>query len=273
MRLPNVEKLIDRAPSFPINYCLYSWDFYDPDSETPRILLCHYDNFSGKLYQGLRDKLRPTDIVFVPLYGGMKLKDRCQADDTSQRIEFYDENIEFINDVASSVRGILVGNCGPELSFKHLWLRDQSQPREMMSRWMCDFAEDTNEIIANAGGTPVYGTIDWDIAVDYHYSDAMFRDKCNELNAIQICFCGYQLFGVAQDGPSPIVPHPADCMFFPCCPKDEMMPKKGFQEYLRGGEIWTGVHGKDGLMNGNDIKLSSFGFKAGVMEFGSPLLS
>lgn len=263
-RIPPIRELIGREAAFPISVCFYANDsFYDAEFDGGRFLLGHYEASNGKMIPRLERRLRPNDVVYVPLYhvqdGGPEI--------ALQKLRYHNENLAFIRDVASSVRGILVGNCGPELSYMFYWLKHRELPRSIFSEWMSDFADETSRIIKGAGGTPFYGTRDWEMAIDHNFGEASFRDRCNELGAVQICFCGYQHFGIAQDGDIPIVPHPDREDYFEACPIMEEMPKPSFQEYLRGGEFWTGVFGLGGMMNGNDKQLLEFGYKAGVMAY------
>jgi hypothetical protein len=271
MRVPPLSEIIGRPPAFPVGLCVQDRSLYEADFDGVRILLNHYDTDSGRMMPELLRHARPDDVVFVPLYAGHRISDRYVANGTHQRLECYEENMAYIREAAPSVRGILVGNCGPELSFKDTWMKQAvlNHPRGWMSDMMCAFAAETSAFIKAAGGTPFYGTVDWDIAIDFHYGRSSFRNTCNALGAVQICFCGYQLFGLDHDGPSEIVPHPDDEFYFECCPVMEQMPKLGLQEYLRGGEIWTGLFGLDGLRRCNDAKLKGYGFSAGVVGIDS----
>lgn len=262
--IPPIRELIGREPAFPMSVSFYANDsFYDAEFDGGRFLLGHYEASDGKMIRGLEKRLRPDDVVYVPLYevqeGGTELDLR--------KLKYHNENLAFIRDVASGVRGILTGNCGPELSYMFYWLKHRELPSSIFSEWMIDFAEETARIVVGAGGTPFYGTRDWEMVIDQNFGGASFRDKCNELGAIQICFCGYQHFGLSQDGDIPIVPHPDRPDYFEACPVMEEMPKPSFQEYLRGGEFWTGVFGIDGMKQGNDENLKKFGYRAGVMGY------
>lgn len=272
----DITNLVDlgREPAFPVHPLAYGLEQEQATEgyDIGRVVLSFYDGYAGTVNRDVLERAEPNDIVFIPLYGGkpsMRIPDRWVVHDLSIKFPSFDENVAIIKELAPRVKGILVGNCGPEASFKEKWLEDQSQPRSNMSKWMCELADEAGGIIVEAGGRPVYGTIDWDIAIDYTYGDAMFRDKVNEQNGIQICFCGYELFGMFMHCPEMgnIVPHPNDPAFYPCCPQQEPMPKPLLQEYLRGGEFWTGLNGIEGLVGGNDIQLAGYGFKEGVVGF------
>lgn len=267
MRIRPLPEVIGRDAAFPLAPCIQDRSLYEADYDGVRILLNHYETDTGRLLPDLLDHVRKDDVVFVPLYAGRRISDRYVADGTHQHIECYDENMAYIREIAPNVRGILVGNCGPEMSFKDSWKRQSVllHPRSWMSEMMCWFVHETSAFIKDAGGTPFYGTVDWDLAIDLHYGHSSLRNLCNGIGAVQICFCGYQLFGIAHDGVAEIIPHPDDDYHFDCCPIMEPMPKPKLQEYLRGAEIWTGLFGMQGLRDGNDIKLRDFGFSGGVV--------
>ena len=261
---------IDRETSFPIFACVYpdidaqALSEYEPG----RIILSHYETHTGVIHPSLIEEVKQGDIVFIPLYGtggAIRLGDRWLAHDTSMKLPSYDRNIEIIREIAPRVRGVLVGNAGPELSFKEKW-NGELIPRSSISMWMCDFAKETSDIIKSAGGTPVYGTIDWDVAIDCYFGNGMFRDLCNEIEAIQICFCGFQLLHLKLHDSDRSVPSPNDVAFWQKCPRCEQDPWPELTDYLKGtNEIWSGVDTTNGLINGFDIILKEHGFDAGVV--------
>jgi len=260
-----INEIIGREPAFPISRIMYGGDDYSDHQEEQRILMGHYDANTGAIDQEKLKGVTELDVVYIPLYGGKLVVGRLLADSVKQKGAHYGENVEWIKEHAGEVRGILVGNAGPELSFKHIWLNNTKQHRRVLSELMCELAAETSEIIFSAGGLDVYGTIDWDMAVDFYYAGNMFRDFCNETGAIQLCFCGYQLFGLATEGPWPRIPHPDSKWFWPLCPVDDPLPRPELQEYIRGGTFWTGCHGLGGMRENLDYALRDIGFAEGVL--------
>ena len=266
-----IEDLVgmEREVEFPIFPCAYNVNDakalrgYEPG----KIILSHYRMKDGFVFPSIIEDSQEGDIVFVPLYGGpgsTVLPDRWLAHDTSLKLPEYENNISIIKELAPRVKGILVGNAGPEMSFKEKW--DPSLPHKTMSEWMCEFVKETSDIIGEAGGTPVYGTVDWDIAIDCYFGDGMLKDLANNIGAIQICFCGFQLFNIRLNGHSKSVPSPSDQVFWIKCPKNESSPWPELTSYLREtNQIWSGVDTIIGLSRGFDITLKEHGFDAGVM--------
>jgi hypothetical protein len=265
-----VADLIGRNPAFPTSIVVPHGNNYECYYGNPRILTGHCGPATGKMHKSELDgRISSADVVSVSLYGGSSIVEgRLLADSVHDRNHYYAENVEWIKAHAGEVRGILVGNVGPELSFKHRWLNDSRQHRKILSELMCELASEASEIILQAGGTPVFPTIDWDVAVDFYYGDSIFRDYCNDISAIQLCFCGYQLFGLATEGPWPRIPHPDSKWFWPLCPIDDPLPRVELQEYIKGGVFWTGCHGLGGMREGLDAKLLDIGFTEGVLSPG-----
>ena len=145
---------------------------------------------------------------------------------------------------------------------------------------MCVFVDETSAIIKRAGGTPAYGPVDWDIALDAYFCNGSYRDHCSGRGMIQIVFCGFQLFGLGLDRlpEYPIVPHPSDRLFWPICPIQEGTPWPQLTNYIRGYDyIVSGLEFLSGFRRGTDIVLAEHGFDAGVCggieQVGDPDLS
>jgi len=260
---------MDRELAFPIYACVYPRQDLPAlkDFEPGRIVLSHYNSDTGKVDDSILDGAGPNDIVFIPLYGegnALKLPDRWLVHDLSNKLALFDENVAIIKELAPRVKGILVGNAGPEMSFKEK--QYGAMPLVKISDWACEFIKETADIIIGAGGRPVYGTVDWDVAIDCYFGCGSVRDLCNEIGALQICFCGFQLFGLKVDGHDRQVPHPDDKIFWQRCPKMEEDPWPELTDYVRGTtEIWSGVNTTIGLARGFDVTLKEHGFDAGVM--------
>ena len=261
---------MNREPAFPIHPCCYSIEQTRTESMLPgRIILSHYQPHTGVMDPEIIDLVGPHDVVFIPLYGGgptsLRLGDRWLTHDIDDRIGAYADNIEIMKEIAPRVRAILVGNAGPEMSFKESWRADED--RIVISMRAAEFVKRTGDMILSFGGRPAYGTVDWDIAIDCYYGAEMLRLSCMSEGAIQIVFCGFHLFDLlnpeTQDVP---VPHPSDAMFWRICPTREEGDKPRLTDYLRRTpDIWTGLSTQRGLRRGFDTVLHSHGFDEGVM--------
>lgn len=258
---------MDGEPEIPINACVYRMQDYGitDDFSPGRILLGHYnDGRENKIYPELFDHLKPTDIVYIPLYGGKRWhgpESRWMSDDTSDRIPLYEENLSILREIAPFVRAILVGNVGPEVSFKHLCLFNGMSASDNISV-LCDFVRQTGDMIKDAGGTPCYGVIDWDLAMDCYCGDGRYNHLINEMDGITICFCGFHLFGMG----TLLVPDPKDPHCWPYCPFQEWEPWPIMSRYI--GELKNSISGVDssgGLRARNDVSLKRYGFKEGAM--------
>ena len=267
--------LMDREAAFPVySYVvdgLASQYNVPTDYEPGRVIIAgHRDRSTCRIDDTLEDRLGPNDIVYVPLYIGECMgpnnTEVIPCDNTSYKLGCYEENLRFLERIAPRVKGILVGNAGPELSFKHLWRGDLITPRITLIEEMISFVDETSEIIKNFGGTPCYGPVDWDVALDCYFCDSRYRDRCNEIGAINIIFCGFQLFGLGKERPRvPSVPHESDVFFWTICPRKEVEPWPVLTDYISGyDEIISGLEFLAGLRRGNDVSLAEHGFDAGL---------
>jgi hypothetical protein len=264
--------VMDRDPAFPI-YVAWSYHLTAfPSDYTPGRMVNprdYRDTMTGAIDSVIMEHVGPNDIVFVPLFLGDEGDEVYSAPDDSCKIPAYDENMRLVEELAPKVKAVMVGNAGPELSFKERWIKrandeEELPPRKWMSEQMCEFMRSTAGIILNSGGTPCYGPVDWDVAIDCYYGDAIYRDLSNEIGALQYCACGYQLFGLQRRNGYPKVPDESDVFFWPCCPVEEDTPWPFLSRYLRGYDhIITGVGHLPGLIDGNDIVLAEHGFDAG----------
>lgn len=192
----------------------------------------------------------PQDVVWVPLYTGA-------VDHPSnwppEKLSDYDRHVEFLRDLAPQVQGILTGNHGPELSYKHQGWHEQDNVRRM-----CSFVEATAPLIAEAGARPVYGTIDWDLLHDV-YSGGKLGQVIRQYGGLQICFTGFTLIKDARMIPG--VKHFAGAQR----EEVERLGEAGLREYLVQYEVWSGVCGVEGLPI-NAPLLAGLGFRAGMIR-------
>jgi len=270
----NVDDLhvVDRPAAFPI----YSFECdglvkpnvlpveYEPGRN---VLFGYMDPETRKVDRSIEEKLGPNDIVYVPLYIGENPERVSACDGTHQKLDCYDHNMEFLVSIAPRVKAILVGNAGPELSFKHLCMNPTGCTRMHMMDEMCRFVDETSTFIRAAGGRPAYGPVDWDLCIDAYFCDGRYRNHCRGKGIIQIVYCGFQLFALGKDRlpDYPMVPHYSDKLFWPMCPRQEGPPWPQLTEYIRGyDEIVSGLEFITGFQRGNDIVLAKHGFKAGL---------
>lgn len=264
--------VVDRPVAFPVYSFVTDGLLSDTrvpnDYEPGRNVLAGYlDPVTRMVDRSIEERLGPNDIVYVPLYKGESPNNVVACNSTDDKLDCYEHNMDFLVSIAPKVKAILVGNAGPELSFKHLCFDVNGCSRERMMRLMCQFVDETSDFIWEAGGNPAYGPVDWDIAVDAYYCDGMYRNFCNSKGIIQIIYCGFQLFGLGLDRlpDYPIVPHPSDATFWPICPIQEGAPWPIMTEYIKGYDyIVSGLEFLAGLQRGNDIALKEHGFDAGL---------
>ena len=177
-------QIIDRPAAFPI----YSFETGGLSNDTcvPKdyepgrnVLFGFVDNTTRLVDWSVEERLGSNDIVYVPLYKGENPETVVACDGTQDKLDCYEENLRFLEAIAPKVKGVLVGNAGPELSFKHLALGSNRCSRKKIIDEMCKFVDETSDIILEAGGSPVYGPVDWDIAIDAYFCDGKYKDFCN----------------------------------------------------------------------------------------------
>ena len=101
----------------------------------------------------------------------------------------YEAHLSFLREVAPRVMGVITGNHGPELSYKHLGWEAEANIGRMMA-----FVELTAPVIVEAGARPFYGTIDWDFLHDVYGPGARgLLETVNRYNGAQCCFTGFTL--------------------------------------------------------------------------------
>jgi hypothetical protein len=210
---------------------------------------------------GIEESFGKNDIVYIPLYRGnasFLTGYTPEADCTHQKLDCYVNNLNFIHEFGKDLGMILVGNIGPEISFKHLFLYG-GETRKAVLRRQLDFVMETGELILDAGARPCFPIIDWDLAADCYFGNWECRNLINSLGGTALCFPGFHLFGIGQT-----IPERNDrCWDF--CPMVEDPPFPIISEYIRGFDhSITGLDYAEGLRKGNDITLLDHGFGAGL---------
>jgi hypothetical protein len=207
---------------------------------------------------GDRDKflatLEPNDVVSVPLFvGGVEEPGPFPP----EPLPDYEAHLAFLREVAPRVMGIITGNHGPELSYKHVGWVDKWNVRRMAA-----FVEQTAPLIVDAGARPFYGTIDWDLLHDvYGPLDYMLQKTINRYNGVQVVFVGFTLCPGCYMQPD--VKHFEGAQVQLIQQHDPTSAR--FRQYLAQGECWSGIGGRLGLEAGNAEKLETLGFKGGIV--------
>lgn len=255
--------LMNREPAFQIYAMLGNVDpSYLYGYEPGRVIILNQYDLSegtGEILDGTEEKIGERDILYVPLYKGNVHGDTTPSDGFPERLECYDHNLDFIRNFGKRFGGVLVGNIGPEISFKHLFLYGEDG-RNSVLRKTREFIKEVGDVVAGAGAKPCFPLIDWDLAADCYFGGAVCQDVVNDLNGTLVCFCGFNLFGLDDRK----IPCPGDaCWNF--CPRQEESPWKELSEYISGfKESISGVNFIEGLDNGNDVALNDHGFSAGL---------
>jgi len=195
------------------------------------------------------DTLGPQDIVYIPLYEGWSEE---AGEGTSGPLPEYEQNLAWLNQIAPRVRGILVGNAGPELSFKHVYWGGAG--KLAIAERMIQFVEETAPLVLDAGGTPVYAPMDWDLVMDEACARSLFQEFMLKSEFLQIVFSALSLF----TGDPASIPRR-----YP--PLPERPPYPRMTEYFQRGRYWGGVGFLEGLLAGNAQVLKDHGCEAAVM--------
>ena len=192
------------------------------------------------------------DVVHVPLFEGTLDK---PGNWPAQPLPEYEKNLALLRELAPRVKGVITGNNGIELGYKHQ--RWQAGPDV---KRMVKFVELTAPLITETGGVPVYGPFDWETLFDA-YTGAALAKRIRDFGGWQIIFCGFTLVPGAYMAP-------ADCIHFQGAQRREIERLGGdgrLRDYLAEFPVWTGVCGQRG-MELNPPALEAFGFRAGIVR-------
>jgi len=197
--------------------------------------------------------LYSADVLHMPRYYGTLI----QAPPLPERLlDDYAASMRTLKALAPHVGGILIGNQGPELGYRHI-TNDPLQSIHLT----CEFIKRIAEIVREAGYIPFFAPMDWDIIADCYQAGWKMLETLDDVEATTICFCGFSMFFDAYcDRKQPLM-----------C--NQLKVIQGFEgqdepailmEYIQQGNFWTGINGRDGLIHGNDRVLTAAGFKAGI---------
>lgn len=195
----------------------------------------------------------PEDIAWVPLWRSVTEHPAWDAD--RDRCADYAAHVALIQDLAPRVRGVLVGNMGPELC-GHIGAGSRYRRAEVLR-----FVDAGARIVSEAGGKPFFGTLDWTLLMDC-YTGGALRDTMGAVGATQICFCGFSL--------SP------ECWFDKDfhhwilqrkyqVERDGEAPSRRLRDYVASVPMWSDLNWFDGLHHGNDVALKRVGFVRGCV--------
>lgn len=117
----------------------------------------------------------PEDIIYVPLYDG---QDPTRALTVQERLpdHLYARNLEILQEIAPRVKAILLGNCGPEMCFMDYdgeRIVQEIRGRDTDHVWRIvdghrAFIEATAPMVLDAGGTPAYAPMPYEVMVDVY---------------------------------------------------------------------------------------------------------
>ncbi len=201
--------------------------------------------------EAFQEKLLPTDVLHVPLYEGIV---ENHGGWPPSKYSDFETNLELVKELAPCVRGILVGNHGPEITYRRIF----AHPRANIDH-LTEFVKQSGDVLREAGAVPFWGPMDYDLLHDCYDAGGQLRDTINEYGGTSIVFCGFTLVPGAKL-------HPPNCKDFQGV-QVRTVQSRGLQfmkDYLAQGSFWSGVCGQIGLEAGNHEKLAAFGFKVGM---------
>lgn len=256
MRKRSYEAELERAPAFPIYQIAGEAAGCSETSKAPtdaegRLLLggnvSHDNTYGGNevsVARRVAAAATENDVFWMPLY---------RSDNTQSvfsplpRLDGYAERMELLLEVAPKVTAVLVGNAGAECSF---WPHPDQYGQRV------GFVQDHCEMIAAAGGRPAFAPTPMELLKDMEQGCPL-QEAWLARDALVICLCGFKLVpGTFID--TGIEGH----QYFLDVYEENAA---AMSEYVKAIETWTGVQFVEGLRHRNDVLLSEFGFKAGVV--------
>ena len=208
-------------------------------------------------------KLMPQDVLGIRLYQGCLEPGPPPPRRMLPRAD-YDETMALLAAIGPPLRGVVVGNQGYELSYRHFhgnwdgdWKGNLADCREFMLR--------AGGLLREMGIQPFFALMDWDILQDAYRGNGMLLDTLNDLDAINYIACGYACTPGAW-----VKPHERQCGDQMRWQSREMgrgwrMNESGeelpvLRDYLHRGRFWSGLSGPKGILAGNIAVMYEFGF-------------
>lgn len=215
-----------------------------------------------------QDELGPKDVLALRLYydslaAGHHLKHGFEP------LPDYEQTMELIRDVGPRVRGILIGNQGLcELSYRNMhgsWHAPNKHARANIAA-CADFVRRVGTLVREAGATPFFAAMDWDILQDCYIAGGELREALNDVDAINFVACGYAMIpGAFIKSDLPEREEHLNAQRILARGTEEEAPGGDdfpvLRDYLRGGNFWSGLCRAKGIRAGNIEKLSAYGFK------------
>ena len=225
---------------------------YGPHLEMDELALGRWLELAGG-EEALIAACGPEDIVWLPLLRSTTDIPAWSWED--DRCADWEKHAEIIRELAPRVKGILLGNMGPEF-VGHVGggKRFRCMDAVLLAAQMA-------KIVLDAGGTPFFGTGDWTLLMDC-YTGGSLRDFMGSIGAVQICFCGYALHPDAYYNRNDRH-YKGQAQYQVQC--EGTAPGPLFCEYLRSVPIWTDLNWMDGYEAGNDKLLAGMGFDRGCL--------
>lgn len=186
-----------------------------------------------------QDALGPNDIVWIPLFSGTI---HHPAEDFSQRVPEFDQNVRAVSEIAPRVKGVLVGNANAEIRFNGISMAD------IHSRCLT-FVEKAGGFV-RCHGRPVIAPVFEILVYDCYRGNCSLQKLILELDALVLSYAGCSWLFVEQ-GDHPRIP--------------EARPYPELQEYFKRIEAWSGVGKMEGLRAGSASVLQSMAFSAGFV--------
>lgn len=204
----------------------------------------------------LLDSLTGDDVLWVPIYD-CHIDQRIEHWPGGKPAEWYEGAFALLMDAAPIVRAVMIGNMGPEMCFF-----DRSKRYNPSAH---RFVRDTALLIRDCGGRPAYGTVDWDLLIDCYMGGGQMADAMREVNALQVCYCGYTMLpGAYYDRSHNLYAEQSG--FIAAHDKDvDGVQRPKLRQYLSKLDVVTGVNFINGLKAGNDKLAAEYGFSAGMI--------
>ena len=176
---------------------------------------------------------------------------------------------EVLREVGPGLRGVVVGNQGYELSYRHHygnwdgnWKGNLGDCREFMLR--------AGGLLREMGIQPFFALMDWELLQDAYRGDGILLETLEELDAINYVHNGHTLVPGAYVLDDPRF---GDQMRWQSREEGRgwRLWKPGedltvMRDYLLRGRFWSGVGGPEGVLAGNLTVMYEFGFSGFVVD-------
>lgn len=261
-------EIVEKGAALPLYTCELSevpQDNVVPDGYVGRIVVPGNEKRLHKFEPGeylktvggiehMQEVLTENDILWVPLFVGEL---DAPTEWPPKLLPDYQEHIELVATVGPSIKGVLTGNQGPELSY-----RKEGRSAIDNTGLCAKFIKYVHSLFLPLGVKLVVGPMDRDLAEDCYVNSAQhLKHAVVRCNAIAFCFCGFTLLiGAHWDTKNEILVESAKM----AAEARKGHPADKLYRYLSGFEVITDIDLDDPLTYGNDVLAAEAGFKAGV---------